>query len=136
MFSIIKEFKFEYAHKLNMDYDSPCKNIHGHSAKIFVEIWAEELNKNGMIIDFTHLKLFQDYLDKEFDHKTILNCNDDHINLINTDVTTIVVDPTSENLAKIFYIQIKEILEEKNIPFKKIKVTFFETAKNSASYEE
>ena len=136
MYSIEKEFKFEYAHKLNMDYDSPCKQFHGHSAKVFVKIWSTVLNENGMIIDFTHLKSFQNFLNDTFDHTTILNKTDDHVKLIQTKLNLINGEPTSENMSKLFYKEIKHILEKKEVTFTKIRVTFFETAKNSASYEE
>jgi 6-pyruvoyltetrahydropterin/6-carboxytetrahydropterin synthase len=135
MYTIEKEFKFEYAHKLNMNYDSPCKNLHGHSAKVLVKIWATVLNENGMIIDFTHLKPFQTFLDQNFDHTTILNKTDDHVKLIKTNLNVINGDPTSENMSKLFHKEIKYMLNQREVAFTKIRVTFFETAKNAASYE-
>jgi 6-pyruvoyltetrahydropterin/6-carboxytetrahydropterin synthase len=57
---VTKEFSFEMAHAL-WNYDGPCKNVHGHSYKMFVTISGTPVNdpgnpKNGMIIDFTDLK--------------------------------------------------------------------------------
>lgn len=57
---VTKEFSFEMAHAL-WNYDGPCKNVHGHSYKLFVTISGSPLNdpenpKNGMVIDFTDLK--------------------------------------------------------------------------------
>jgi len=37
MIRITKEFKFEMAHALH-GYDGLCKNIHGHSYKLWVSI--------------------------------------------------------------------------------------------------
>jgi len=34
---VTKEFNFEMAHAL-MNYDGPCKNVHGHSYKMFVTV--------------------------------------------------------------------------------------------------
>jgi len=57
---ITKEFTFEMAHAL-WNYDGPCRNIHGHSYKMYVTVIGEPLNdpenpKHGMVIDFTDLK--------------------------------------------------------------------------------
>ena len=57
---VSKEFDFEMAHAL-WDYDGACKNVHGHSYKLFVTIIGEPINepknpKNGMVLDFGDLK--------------------------------------------------------------------------------
>ena len=81
--SIRTEFYFEAAHQLNLSYESKCTNLHGHNWIIDVYLESRELDNNGMVMDFTHIK--REIQDK-FDHKVI---ND-------------VVDfnPTAENLAK------------------------------------
>ena len=58
---ITKEFDFEMAHAL-WNYDGACKNIHGHSYKLFVTlIGVPIINCNdpkfGMVLDFKDLKL-------------------------------------------------------------------------------
>ena len=60
MIRITKKFKFEMAHALH-GYDGLCKNIHGHSYKLWVTIKGEVLKesthkKNGMVLDFDLLK--------------------------------------------------------------------------------
>ena len=57
---ITKEFTFEMAHAL-WNYDGACKNIHGHSYKLFVTILGSPIKekdntKFGMIMDFKDLK--------------------------------------------------------------------------------
>lgn len=57
---VTKEFNFEMAHAL-WNYDGACKNIHGHSYRLFVTIIgypiADENNtKFGMVLDFKDLK--------------------------------------------------------------------------------
>ena len=57
---ITKEFSFEMAHAL-WNYDGDCRNIHGHSYKLFVTIsGTPESNssdsKFGMVLDFKDLK--------------------------------------------------------------------------------
>jgi 6-pyruvoyltetrahydropterin/6-carboxytetrahydropterin synthase len=57
---ITKEFTFEMAHAL-WNYDGACKNIHGHSYKLFVTISGSPIEdkdntKFGMVMDFKDLK--------------------------------------------------------------------------------
>jgi len=57
---VTKEFDFEMAHAL-WNYDGACKNIHGHSYRLFVTL-AGIPNKDsddpkfGMVLDFKDLK--------------------------------------------------------------------------------
>jgi len=58
---ITKEFGFEMAHAL-WNYDGACRNIHGHSYKLFVTVAGIPSNdsshpKFGMVMDFTDLKM-------------------------------------------------------------------------------
>ena len=57
---LTKEFNFEMAHAL-WNYDGACKNIHGHSYKLFVTLIGTPIadssdTKFGMVIDFKDLK--------------------------------------------------------------------------------
>lgn len=57
---ITKEFNFEMAHAL-WNYDGACRNIHGHSYRLFVTLLGSpngdpEDPKFGMVIDFKDLK--------------------------------------------------------------------------------
>lgn len=57
---LTKEFNFETSHAL-WRYDGLCKNIHGHSYRLFVTVIGEPLHhddhpKNGMVMDFGDLK--------------------------------------------------------------------------------
>ena len=57
---VTKEFHFETAHAL-WNYDGACKNIHGHSYRLFVTILGEPLEveddpKFGMVMDFQGLE--------------------------------------------------------------------------------
>ena len=74
MYSIEKKFTFEAAHSLNgLDKDHPCSSIHGHSYKLYIKIFSDELDETGFIIDFGKLKLFQkNFIDNYFDHALII----------------------------------------------------------------
>ena len=57
---VTKEFDFEMAHAL-WNYDGACKNIHGHSYKLFVTLIGLPIEDNndpkfGMVLDFKDLK--------------------------------------------------------------------------------
>ena len=71
------------SHKLTLDYDSPCQNLHGHNWIITVYCAAEELNANGMIIDF---KVIKEKIHKALDHKNLNEVLD--------------FNPTAENIAR------------------------------------
>jgi len=77
---VTKEFKFEAAHAL-LGYDGLCKNIHGHSYKLFVTVIGEPITdinnpKFGMVFDFGDLKtIVNNQIVKQFDHSIILNKN-------------------------------------------------------------
>ena len=83
MYFVKKTLEISACHKLTLSYESKCTNLHGHNWIIDVYLESNELDNNGMVMDFTHIK--REIQDK-FDHKVI---ND-------------VVDfnPTAENLAK------------------------------------
>lgn len=66
MYYVSKRMEIAGSHKLNLSYDSPCQNIHGHNWIVTVFCEAEELNKDGMIIDFKHIK---NAIHDKLDHK-------------------------------------------------------------------
>jgi len=57
---VTKEFDFEMAHAL-WNYDGACRNIHGHSYRLFVTLAGVPISdsndpKFGMVLDFKDLK--------------------------------------------------------------------------------
>lgn len=108
MYYISKRMEIAGAHNLKLDYESKCTNIHGHNWIITIYCKSEELNKNGMVVDFTHIKR---QIHDKLDHKYI---ND-------------VVDfnPTAENMAKWIHDQIRSCY----------KVEIQESEGNIATYE-
>lgn len=105
---VTKEFTFEMAHAL-WNYDGPCRNVHGHSYKLFVTLCGEPLNdpenpKNGMLIDFGDLKeLVNKKVVKIFDHAVVISNmvekkKLDALNHIFGNVLVVDYQPTCENL--------------------------------------
>lgn len=74
---LTKEFSFEAAHALD-GYDGPCREIHGHSYRLFVTVKGAPLTaaddpKQGMVMDFGVLKrIVDDEIIARFDHALIL----------------------------------------------------------------
>jgi 6-pyruvoyltetrahydropterin/6-carboxytetrahydropterin synthase len=109
---VTKEFSFEMAHVL-WNYDGPCKNVHGHSYRLFVTLSGfpvdnQENPKNGMVIDFGDLKsIVKIQIINIFDHSVVLS---DKIEKEKTDMfsrlfgNTVLVSyqPTCENLVADF----------------------------------
>jgi len=110
MIRITKEFKFEMAHALH-GYDGLCKNIHGHSYRLWVTVKGEVRNENGhvkdgMVIDFAELKeiVKPEIIDK-YDHSLVLNANSPHASIDLSafeKVFYLPYQPTSENLVMDF----------------------------------
>lgn len=58
--SLTRRFTFEMAHALH-GYDGPCRQIHGHSYKLYITVAGEpcadiKSPKLGMVMDFAELK--------------------------------------------------------------------------------
>ena len=74
---LTKEFSFEAAHALG-GYDGPCREIHGHSYRLFVTIKGEpstdpENPKQGMVMDFGVLKkIVNEEIISQLDHALVL----------------------------------------------------------------
>ena len=83
---ITKQFDFEAGHAL-YGYDGKCKNLHGHSYKLYVTVTGKPISetnhvKLGMVIDFGDLKkIVKDKIVNIFDHATVFNKNTPHIEL-------------------------------------------------------
>ena len=74
--SITKIFSFEAAHALT-GYNGPCRNIHGHSYKLWVTIYGPVNPHTGMILDFNDLKkIVYETVISQFDHSLILSVKD------------------------------------------------------------
>ncbi|WKS95040.1 6-carboxytetrahydropterin synthase QueD [Riemerella columbina] len=83
MIRITKIFSFETAHVL-YHYDGKCKNMHGHSYKLFVTVKGEPIDdldnpKNGMVVDFGDIKkIVKEEVVDVWDHAVLLNGRSPH----------------------------------------------------------
>jgi len=139
MVRITKEFKFEMAHALH-GYDGLCKNIHGHSYKLFVTVKGEIKNdkgnpKDGMVLDFDILKsIVKPEIINKYDHSLVLNANSPHSEIdlsVFEKVFFLPFQPTSENLVTDFALKIKSKLPQE---IELYKVVLSETATSFAEW--
>lgn len=133
MFTVAKELHFSYAHRL-MNHDGKCKHLHGHNARVQVEVDSESLDDMNMVIDFSRLReKVGKWIDDVLDHKTILWHEDPLVEVLKAKGEPIVEmdeSPTAEALARWIY----KAGVQSGIPVK--RVVFWETVDSCAVYQE
>lgn len=141
MFKIKSEVQFDMAHYLS-GYKGKCSNIHGHRYKLIVKLKSETLHTEGqlrgMVDDFTTFKNSLKEIAEIFDHKLILEDNEEGKALAEKlkelpndfDIYFVSYRPTAEEMSRdIFY-----RLKDKGMPV--CEVELFETPNNSCIYTE
>jgi 6-pyruvoyltetrahydropterin/6-carboxytetrahydropterin synthase len=124
---IAKEFRWEMGHRLP-EHFGKCKNIHGHSYKMIVEL-SGEVNAEGMVLDFYDLKKIVNPIVEKLDHSFLVYSGDEKIIafLEKMDSKKVVVgfQSTVENITRYFLGEISKNKFPSNISSLKVKV--FET---------
>ena len=121
MFELVIETDFSAAHNLR-EYKGQCEKLHGHNWKVQVVLKAEKLDNLGMVMDFRDVKKIIGEILNKFDH-TYLNDLQDFK----------VLNPTTENLSKILYTELKSDLPK---GVKVDRVTTWESDRCGATYFE
>ncbi|MDZ4698664.1 MAG: 6-carboxytetrahydropterin synthase [Rhodothermales bacterium] len=136
---VAKQFTWEAAHRLPW-HTGACKNLHGHSYKMTVELEGDP-DERGMLIDFKEIKKILSPLIEDWDHATLVA--DDDIDLryaleeLGSRQALLPYDSTAENLsrytAEYLMKQGTEVLRTRKIH--NISVTVRETDTCYATFE-
>jgi 6-pyruvoyltetrahydropterin/6-carboxytetrahydropterin synthase len=116
-FRLRVETTFAAAHKV-VDSNGKCENLHGHTWSVELFVLGEKTESNGMVIDFAVLKAALKTVTDKLDHT--------YLNEIKE-----LENPTSENIAKYYFNQLKNILPDKP---KLEKVRVWESQKSWCEY--
>jgi 6-pyruvoyltetrahydropterin/6-carboxytetrahydropterin synthase len=93
--SVVKSFAS--AHCLR-EYKGKCENMHGHNWKVRAAFIGTELDKTGMLFDFTDIKAHLDKIMHYLDHK-----------FLNEVPPFNIVNPTAENIAAYIFAELKKV---------------------------
>ena len=125
MFEITVQAGFSSGHYLR-EYYGKCENPHGHNYRVLVTLIGEELEPNGLLLDFKVLKQVLkptvDYLDHQ---------------MINDLEPFTKLNPSAENLAKYFFDNTANELDKLTHGRVRVKdCTLYETDTSYARYSE
>jgi 6-pyruvoyltetrahydropterin/6-carboxytetrahydropterin synthase len=126
-----------------MNYGGKCRDLHGHSYTVVVEILSREIDKRGLAVDFGEVKrVLQGWLDANWDHNAIL-CVDDSLCKFLTDSPDfrtpypLPFNPTAEVMAAHLLKKFEEIIflvpSFENASVKSVEV--FETTTSSCKVQ-
>lgn len=106
MFRVTKEFHFCYGHRL-LGYNGKCRNLHGHNGKAVICLESAELDRLGMVVDFSEIKrVLGRWIDDTLDHRMLLHRDDPVIPELRRQGEPFValgVNPTAENIARLIF---------------------------------
>ena len=129
---VAKILSFSYGHRL-VNYDGLCKNLHGHNARVEIELEADVLNKLGMVVDFVEIKeKLKNWIDENLDHRMLINKSDPWLatlQKLDPSVKAVPFNPTAENLAQLILEKGREMGLAVGL------VRFWETESSNAVYE-
>ena len=117
MYSLKVQASFSSAHNLR-GYKGKCEDLHGHNWVVEITVKSSKLDGIGMVVDFKCLKKELNSCLERMDHK--------YLNQLSFFKK---INPTSENIAKYIYDQLKS-----PIPLLSC-VTVWENSTSSATYE-
>ena len=107
MYTITKTFHFSAAHRL-MQYDGPCRFVHGHNFIITITLQADQPvdQKNGFLVDFKQINIFKEFVEQKYDHAFLTQKDDEIGQYLQSQGHKVVffdLPPSTEHLAKHFF---------------------------------
>ena len=132
MYTVTRELHFCYGHRL-LKYQGKCRYLHGHNAKLEIEVSAAALDRLGMVRDFGEIKRkVQDWIDEHLDHKMILSTRDPVLPILKQLREPVFVmrdNPTAEAIAKLIY----DVVKRMGFPVTCVRL--WETPQSVATYQ-
>jgi len=123
MFEITVQADFSSGHYLR-NYQGKCENPHGHNYRVHVTLIGEDLDDDGLLLDFKLLKHVLRPTVEYLDHQ-----------MINDLEPFTTINPSAENLARYIYDQTAAQLHHLEQTRVRIKdCTVFETDTSFARY--
>lgn len=127
-----REIHFSYGHRL-LGHPGKCARLHGHNARVILEIESEKLDRQGMVLDFYEIeKRIGAWIDQTLDHQMILAEKDPLVPVLKKAGEPLVLMkqiPTAEAIAQWIY----EEAVHRGLPV--AKVTLWETGHCFAVYQ-
>ena len=120
MFEVSAEGTFSAAHALR-GYKGKCENVHGHNYRVRVTLAGEQLDANGLLVDFVEVKRAMREVIEKLDHK-----------LLNDVPPFDTVNPSAENMARYFYEEVSRELAF--APARVTEVKLWETDTATVTY--
>ncbi|MDD5308093.1 MAG: 6-carboxytetrahydropterin synthase QueD [Deltaproteobacteria bacterium] len=120
MFEITRERTFSAAHQLR-HYQGRCERMHGHNWRVLVTVAADELDGQGMVMDFHDLDRLMGEAIDPYDHQ--------HLNEAPPFDT---VNPSSENLAQVIGEKVAALLPKGRVRI--VRCDVFENDRSCATF--
>jgi 6-pyruvoyltetrahydropterin/6-carboxytetrahydropterin synthase len=131
MFRVTREICFCYGHRL-LNYDGKCRHLHGHNGRAVITLEAPEVDRLGMVVDFTILKrVVGGWIDEQLDHRMLLHRDDPALDFLRQQKEPVFVmdhNPTAENIARLIF----DYTASQGFPV--VEVRLWETESSCATY--
>lgn len=150
MITITRTHEIACGHRV-YGHESKCAHLHGHNYHFELSVVAKDethaLDPLGRVIDFSVIKsLLCEWLEANWDHKMLLFAEDPLVDAIRGygltgdatladeahNLVVLPVNPTAENIARLFFGIANELLID--TPVRMAKVGVWETGKCYAEY--
>ncbi|MBN1545097.1 MAG: 6-carboxytetrahydropterin synthase QueD [Syntrophaceae bacterium] len=117
MYEVTIKRSFSAAHSLK-EIGGKCERLHGHNFTVEVSVSTEQLNSEGLAVDFRVLKDWTEEVIKELDHKYL-----NEISIFQSK------NPSSENIAHYIFTQLARKTDATGLLINRVTVWESENAK-------
>lgn len=124
MFELTVEVSFSAAHRIK-GHPGPCAQLHGHNYRVLVTVAGDDVNEQGMVIDFATLKQICGEVVDPLDHS-----------LLNEAPAFRHANPTAELLARHIHTEVAKKLSAAAGGVRLAGVTVYESDRSFATYRE